>query len=91
MHKTMASLQGAAANLKTFALDSNDQNTKQMLNDLSGQVEQISNTLQGRVNYIEQQEPQYQIKQQLQQQQQQNQQQQKQQQQNQQQQPQQQR
>ncbi len=67
MHQTLASLEGAAANLKTFALETNDQNAKQMYNDLSGQVETISNSLKGRVNYVEQQEPQYKIQQQKQQ------------------------
>jgi len=67
IHQTLASLEGAAANLKTFALETNDQNAKQMFNDLSGQVETISNSLKGRVNYVEQQEPQYKIQQQKQQ------------------------
>ncbi|MCL6558480.1 MAG: DUF1657 domain-containing protein [Firmicutes bacterium] len=63
MHQTLASLEGAAANLKTFALDTQDKAAQQMFNDLSGQVEDICQTLKGRVNYIEQQEPQYKIKQ----------------------------
>ncbi len=63
MHQTLASLEGAATNLKTFALDSQDKNAQQMFNDLSGQVENICNTLRGRVNYIEQQEPQYKMQQ----------------------------
>ncbi|WP_418790288.1 DUF1657 domain-containing protein [Phosphitispora sp. TUW77] len=67
MHQTLSSLEGAAANLKQFALETNDQNSKQMFNDMSGQVETISNSLKGRVNYIEQQEPQYKIKNQQQQ------------------------
>lgn len=63
MHQTLASLEGAAANLKTFALDTQDKNAQQMFNNLSGQVENICTALKGRVNYIEQQEPQYKIKQ----------------------------
>lgn len=63
MHQTLASLEGAAANLKTFALETQDKNAQQMFNDMSGQVETISNALKGRVNYIEQQEPSYKIKQ----------------------------
>lgn len=63
MHQTLASLEGAAANLKTFALDTQDKNAQQMFNNLSGQLENICTTLKGRVNYIEQQEPQYKIKQ----------------------------
>lgn len=63
MHQTLASLEGAAANLKTFALETQDQFAKQMFNDLSGQVDNICSSLKGRVNYIEQEEPQYKVKQ----------------------------
>lgn len=64
MHQTLASLEGAAANLKTFALETQDINVKKMFSDLNQQVEGICQTLRGRVNYIEQQEPQYKIEQQ---------------------------
>lgn len=63
MHQTLASLEGAAANLKTFALDTQDQNAKKMFTDLNRQVENIVEALRGRVNYIEQQEPQYKMQQ----------------------------
>lgn len=63
MHQTLASLEGAAANLKTFALDTQDKNTQQMYNDISGQLDNICSALKGRVNYIEDQEPQYKIQQ----------------------------
>lgn len=59
MHQTLASLEGAAANLKTFALNTDDQNAKQMFINLNQQLETMCQTLKGRVNYIEQQEPQY--------------------------------
>lgn len=59
----MASLEGAAANLKTFALETQDKAAQQMFNNLSGQVENIAQSLKGRVNYIEQQEPSYKVKQ----------------------------
>lgn len=63
MHQTLASLESAAANLKTFALDTQDTAAQQMFIDLSGQVENVCNLLRGRTNYIEQQEPQYKIQQ----------------------------
>lgn len=63
MHQTLAGLEGTAANLKTFALETQDKNAQQMFNNLSGQVEDIYNTLKSRVNYIESQEPQYKIQQ----------------------------
>ncbi|MFZ5651151.1 MAG: DUF1657 domain-containing protein [Bacillota bacterium] len=59
MHQTLASLEGAAADFKTYALETQDPTAKQMFNDLNRQLEGICQTLRGRVNYIEQQEPQY--------------------------------
>lgn len=63
MHQTLSSLEGAAADLKTYALETQDQGAKQMFTDLNKQLEGICQTLKGRVNYIEQQEPQYKMKQ----------------------------
>lgn len=63
MHQTLSSLEGAAANLKTFALDTQDTNAQQLFNSLSQQIENICRQLEGRVNYIEQQEPQYKVRQ----------------------------
>jgi len=63
MHQTLASLEGAAANLKTFALDSQDQTAKKMFIDINHQLEGIVQSLRGRVNYVEQQEPQYKMEQ----------------------------
>jgi len=64
MHQTLAGLEGAAANLKMFALDTQDQTAKKMFTDLNQQVENICESLKGRVNYIEQNEPQYKMQQQ---------------------------
>lgn len=63
MHQTLASLEGASANLKTFALDTQDKNTQQMFYDLGSQIDSVCNNLRDRVNYIEQQEPQYKVQQ----------------------------
>ncbi|MBM7855902.1 hypothetical protein JOC37_002324 [Desulfohalotomaculum tongense] len=71
MHQTLASLEGVKANMKTFALDTQDQNAKQMFSQYSQQLETMCQGLQSRCNYIEQQEPQYKVFQQAQQQQQQ--------------------
>lgn len=62
MHQTLASLEGAAADFKTYALETQDQGAKQMFIDLNRQLEGICQTLRGRVNYVEQQEPQYKMK-----------------------------
>jgi hypothetical protein len=63
MHQTLATLESAAANLQTFAIDTQDQTAKKMFNDLNKQLEGICQSLKGRVNYIEQQEPQYKLQQ----------------------------
>jgi len=62
MHQTLANLEGAAADLKTFALETQDQQAQKMFTDLNRQVENICQSLRGRVNYIEQEEPQYKMK-----------------------------
>lgn len=62
MHQTLASLQGAAADLKTYALQTQDQGAKQMFVSMNQQLETMCEQLKGRVNYIEQQEPQYKMK-----------------------------
>ena len=62
MHQTLASLEGAAATLQTFSLETQDQQAKQMFTNLNKQLEGICQTLRERVNYIEQQEPQYKMK-----------------------------
>ncbi|MCF6094957.1 DUF1657 domain-containing protein [Microaerobacter geothermalis] len=59
LQQTLASAQGVKANLKTFALDTQDQQAKNMYNQLAQTMDGVINTLQSRVNYVEQQEPQY--------------------------------
>jgi len=68
MHTTLSSLTGAATSLKTFGLETEDQNAKQMFFSWSEQVANVAKSLEGRVNYIEQQEPQYKVTKQTQQQ-----------------------
>lgn len=59
MHQTLAGLEVAAANLKTFALDTQDPAAKQMFITFNQHLEGMCQALRSRVNYIEQQEPQY--------------------------------
>jgi hypothetical protein len=68
MHQALAGLEGAKATLKTFALDTQDQMAKQQFFQYASQLENICSGLKDRVNYIEQQEPQYKVKEQAQQQ-----------------------
>lgn len=59
MQQTIASAESVAANLKTFALDTQDQQARQMFNQLAQSVDSCVQTLQSRLNYIMQEEPQY--------------------------------
>lgn len=59
MQETIASCESALANLKTFALETQDQNAKQMFQQLSEQQQGIVENLNTRLQYIQQEEPQY--------------------------------
>ncbi|MFZ5943019.1 MAG: DUF1657 domain-containing protein [Bacillota bacterium] len=61
MHTTLASLEGCKANIKTFALETEDKTAKQMFAQYAQQLESICQGLSSRCNYIEQQEPQYKV------------------------------
>ncbi|MFC4769133.1 DUF1657 domain-containing protein [Effusibacillus consociatus] len=69
LHQTLASCESALASFKTFALDTDNQQAKQMYSQLANTMEQqIITPLRSRVNQMEQQEPQYKMNQQAQQQ-----------------------
>jgi len=59
MQQTIASAESVKANLKTFALETQDQQAKQMYQQLAQTMENVVSSLQSRMNYIEQEEPQY--------------------------------
>ncbi len=61
MHQTLATLQQTAGEMKSYALETQDKNAKKMFSDYADQLENIANGFKGRVNYIEQQEPQYKV------------------------------
>ncbi|HHV35179.1 MAG TPA: DUF1657 domain-containing protein [Syntrophomonadaceae bacterium] len=61
VNQVLASLESATAELKTFALDTQDNNAQKMFSDYSKQLEEIKNGIKGRVNYLEEQEPQYKV------------------------------
>jgi len=63
MHVALASLESAKATMETFALETQDKNAQKQFNDYASQLQNITQGLKGRVNYIEQQEPQYKVKQ----------------------------
>ncbi|AGB41232.1 Protein of unknown function (DUF1657) [Halobacteroides halobius DSM 5150] len=59
LHQTLTSLEGAKTNLEKFALSTNDKQAQKMYNQAAQQVKGVANQLQGRVNYVEQEEPAY--------------------------------
>lgn len=59
MQQTIASAEGVSANLKQFALETQDQQAKQMFGQLAQTVTNVVTSLQARLNYIQQEEPQY--------------------------------
>lgn len=61
MHQTLASLESVTANMKTFALETEDKSAKQMFSQYVQQLESMCQGLSARCDYIEQQEPQYKV------------------------------
>ena len=59
MQQTIASCESALASLKSFALETQDQNTKQMFQQMAEQQQTIVDNLNNRLQYIQQEEPQY--------------------------------
>jgi len=59
LETALASVKGLAADMKTFSLDTDNQEAKQMFNQLASTMENIQQTLQSRVDFIKQEEPQY--------------------------------
>ncbi|QQE78156.1 DUF1657 domain-containing protein [Alicyclobacillus sp. SO9] len=57
--QTLASLKGAQANFETFALQTQNQQAKQMYQDAATQTQTIVQQLEQRVTQMEQEEPQY--------------------------------
>ncbi|GGE19396.1 hypothetical protein GCM10011571_21650 [Marinithermofilum abyssi] len=59
VQQTIASAESVAANLKSFALDTDNQQAKQMYNQLAQNMEMIVQQLNSREQQISQEEPQY--------------------------------
>lgn len=59
MQQAIASVQSASASMKTFALETQDKQTKQTFENLAKTLDGAVDTLKQRQNYIENQEPQY--------------------------------
>ncbi|HLV08978.1 MAG TPA: DUF1657 domain-containing protein [Halanaerobiales bacterium] len=67
LHQTLASLRSARADMETYALSTEDENAQKLYTDCGDQLKNLINNLSGRVNYVEEEEPQYKVKQQMQQ------------------------
>jgi hypothetical protein len=59
MQQAITSCESAMASLKGFALETQDQNVKQMFTQLAEQQKTIVDQLNNRLQYIQQEEPQY--------------------------------
>jgi broad specificity polyphosphatase/5'/3'-nucleotidase SurE len=59
MQQAIAGVQAAAASMKTFALETDDEAAKKDFQQLAQTFEDSLKVLQGREKYIEKQEPQY--------------------------------
>lgn len=59
MQKAIAGIESACAMMKTFALETQDQNAKNDFQQIAQNLDNALNTLKQRQQYIEQQEPQY--------------------------------
>ncbi len=59
MQQAIASVQSAAASMKTFSLETQDPQAKQTFEQLAKNLDAAVTTLQQRQQYIEKQEPQY--------------------------------
>jgi hypothetical protein len=55
----LASAKGLAADMKTFSLDTDNQEAKQMFNQLANTMDNVTQTLQSRFDFVKQEEPQY--------------------------------
>ncbi|AZR74149.1 hypothetical protein BBF96_12525 [Anoxybacter fermentans] len=65
LHQTLTSLESAKASYEQFAQDTDDKLAQQMFQNGAQQLESLITDLRNRVNYIEQEEPQYKVEQQM--------------------------
>jgi glucan biosynthesis protein len=59
MQETIASCESILGNLHSFSLETQDQNAKQLFQNLYHHQQQILDHLKARLQYIQSQEPQY--------------------------------
>lgn len=59
MKQAVAQAESLQSQLKTFALDTQNKEAKQVYQNLARQMETITQQLQGRLNFIQSEEPQF--------------------------------
>ena len=59
LETALASAKGLSSDMKTFSLDTDNQEAKQMFNQLSSTMDNVAQTLQSRFDFVKQEEPQY--------------------------------
>ena len=59
MQQAIAGIQSAAATMKTFSLETEDQQAKNDFKQIAEQLDSSLEILKGRQEYIQEQEPQY--------------------------------
>lgn len=59
LQQAIATVQSAAASMKVFSLETQDQQAKQTFQQLAQTLDSAVDTLKGRQQYVEEQEPQY--------------------------------
>lgn len=59
LEKALTSAQGLAAQLKTFSMDTDNQQAKEMFKQLAQTTENTAQTLQSRLDFVKSEEPQY--------------------------------
>lgn len=59
LEKALTSAQGLATQLKTFSMDTDNQQAKEMFKQLAQTTENTAQTLQSRLDFVKSEEPQY--------------------------------
>ncbi|NLK01129.1 MAG: DUF1657 domain-containing protein [Clostridia bacterium] len=59
MQQALANLESTKSDMQTFALQTQDKQAKAAFNQYAQQLESITNSFKQRVDYIQQQEPQF--------------------------------
>lgn len=59
LEKVLASAKGLASEMKTFSLDTDSTEAKETYKQLSNTMDNVVQTLQSRLDFVKQEEPQY--------------------------------